>query len=309
MPERSPLPDIPINDDCNYIAAFLTMACPYHCSYCINEFASSRKHPPIMPAEDWISALSRLQNLQRSHGVVPVTFQGGEPSVHPGFYDIINSLDRQIRIDILTNLSFDVDEMIALVDPQRLRRDAPYASIRVSYHPDQVQLDELLAKTHKLQDAGFSIGLFGVLHPDQFDIIMSAQQRATDEGIDFRTKDFLGYANGKMYGRYKYPQSCTSQTTKQVMCRTTELLMGSDGSVYRCHHDLYEQLSPIGHILDPDFRMTKDHRLCDDFGRCNPCDVKLKTNRLQQFGYTAVDIKFLKESQTTEQEHLQTSNV
>jgi len=293
MPQSSPLPDVAIADDCNYIAAFLTMACPYRCSYCINSFESAGAGAGrLMSAEQWIAALNRLTNLDRPEGLVPVTLQGGEPSVYRGFYDIINGLPERIRIDVLTNLAFDVREMIEQVRPDRLRRDAPYASIRVSYHPDQVQLDELLTKTRRLLDAGFDVGIWGVLHPDQVETVRTAQRQARSQGIDFRTKEFLGFHNGKLYGHYIHDDACSMQANKTVLCRTTEMIIGPDGGVYRCHHDLYEGFEPIGHILDPDFRMSSRLRTCDCYGHCNPCDVKIKTNRLQQFGHTSVTIKF-----------------
>jgi len=292
MDRTDDLPDIPIRDECNYIAVFLTMACTYRCSYCINEFASRRRSYSLMSAEEWVRGLSRLTNLEREQGEVPVTLSGGEPSLHPGFYEIINRLPERIRIDILTNLSFDVEEMIAKVDPARLRREAPYASIRVSYHPEQVSLRVLLDKTHRLLEAGFHVGIWGVLHPDQFETILRARELARREGIDFRTKEFLGYHKGILHGHFKYPEACTGGEGKEVLCRTSELLIAPDGSIHRCHHHLYERYPAIGHLLDPDFRMTDEYRYCSRFGFCNPCDVKVKTNRLQQFGYTAVSILF-----------------
>lgn len=269
------------------------MACPLRCSYCINEFESGRKSWKQMTAADWVSGLSRLANLERDSGPIPVTLQGGEPSMHPGFYEIITTLSERVRLDILTNLEFDIEEMIRRVRPERLRRDAPYASIRVSYHPEQMDLDELLAKTHRLLGAGFSVGIWGVFHPDQEQTILAAQARARAEGIDFRTKEFLGYHNGRLHGQYKYPDSCTQQIRRTVECRTTELLIGPDGAIFRCHHDLYERCAPVGHLLDPDFRMSRDFRPCPAFGHCNPCDVKVKTNRLQHFGHTSVEIREL----------------
>ena len=294
---NSPLPEIAIADQCNYIAVFLTMSCPYRCSYCINSFGSNiQKRFPTMSGAHWIAALSRLDNLERAQGDVPVTLQGGEPSLHNNFYEIINGLPEHIPIDILTNLSFDVEEMIAKVDPDRLRRNAPYASIRVSYHPDQVELDELLTKTHRMLEAGFSVGIWGVLHPNQADEILAAQQRACGEGIDFRTKEFLGFHQGRLYGNYKYPESCSLDRTRSVLCQTSELIIGPNGKVYRCHHDLYENYPAIGSIVDPEFHMTDEWRLCDYYGHCNPCDVKIKTNRLQQFGHTSVTIKSYEQS-------------
>ncbi len=295
------LPDIPVKEDCNYIAAFLTMACPYRCSYCINEYGSRRNGTHHLTADQWIAGLSRLTNLKRDEGVVPVTLQGGEPSVHPGFYEIINGLPDRIRIDILTNLAFDEKEMIRRVDPERLWRDAPYASIRVSYHPTEVDFDELLNKTRRLQDVGFSIGIFGVLHPDQEDHILECQRIATEKGLDFRTKEFLGRHDGRLYGTYHYPQACSNEPGQPVMCRTTELLIDPQGGIHRCHHYLYDGFEPVGSILDPDFTMTGEFRPCDEFGRCNPCDIKLKTNRLQQFGYCAVEILRPEETHPDEQ--------
>jgi hypothetical protein len=73
--------------------------------------------------------------------------------------------------------------------------------------------------------------------------------------------------------------------------------MGSAGSIYRCHSDLYEGRAPVGNILDPAFQIQEVFRLCDYFGHCNPCDVKLKTNRFQQFGHTSVEIKELTEEE------------
>jgi len=292
MAEGMCLPAIPITDDCNYIAAFVTMACNYRCGYCINSFASAgRNNAGLMKGEQWLAALSRLSNLDRLQGTVPVTLQGGEPSLHPDFYEIINSLPNRIRIDILTNLSFDVEEMIRRVNPQRLRREAPYASIRVSYHPGQVELKELLTKTRRLLAANFHVGIWAVLHPQHEEHILQVQRQARQEGIDFRTKEFLGFYQGKLYGRYRYPQACLRQSRRQVLCRTTELIIGPAGDVYRCHHDLYEKYQPIGRILDPDFRMTGEYRRCDCFGHCNPCDIKVKTDRLQQFGHTSVKIR------------------
>jgi len=286
------LSDVSIMDDCNYVAAFLTMRCPYRCGYCINSYESDiRKRWSEMSGAEWIEGLSRLVNLDRDEGVVPVTLQGGEPTVHRDFYEIINGVPERIRLDILTNLWFDVEEMIRKVDPGRLRREAPYASIRVSYHPGQVEVDELLGKTQRLLEAGFHIGIWAVMHPDQAEHVLAVQERAVGEGIDFRTKDFLGWADGQLYGEYKYPEACSLEITEEVLCRTTELILGPDGGVYRCHHDLYEQYEPVGHILDPDFEMTGEFLHCDCFGHCNPCDIKVKTNRLQQFGHTSVTIK------------------
>lgn len=242
-----------------------------------------------MSGKDWVRALNRIV----SRDDLPITLQGGEPSIHRDFVYIINNLKPELNIDILTNLQFDVDEFIKEVNPNRLKRDTPYASIRVSYHPEVMDLDEILNKTLKMLNAGFSVGIWGILHPVINSHILEAQERARRLGIDFRTKEFLGNYNGKLYGTYRYSGACESKFKRKGLCRTTELIIGPEGSIYRCHSDLYEARQAIGHILNPEFQIEDKFRECSYFGFCNPCDIKVKTNRFQQFGHTSVQIKIL----------------
>jgi len=279
--------DIKIPDHYNYIAAFLTLACNLTCSYCINRFGmlgSGRRH---LTGEEWARALNRI----RTRPDLPITLQGGEPTLHKDFYYIVNNLREDLNIDLLTNLQFDVHEFMANIGPDRIKRDAPYASIRVSYHPEVMELKPLAEKVLIMLEAGYSIGIWGVMHPSQEKEILEAQKYCKDLGIDFRLKEFLGEYEGKMYGTYRYPRACDKEFKKTVQCRTTELIMGPDGSVYRCHSDLYEDRAPVGNITDPEYRLEDIFRPCDVFGHCNPCDIKVKTNRFQVFGHTSVEIK------------------
>ena len=275
----------------NYIAVFLTLACNLRCSYCINHFGSECPPAGHLSGREWVRGLNRIV----SRDDLPISLQGGEPSIHKDFIYILNNIKPELNIDILTNLQFDADEFIREVDPERIKRDSPYASIRVSYHPEVMKLKPLAEKVGKLQDAGFSIGIWGVMHPTQEAHILEAQKYCRGLKIDFRLKEFLGNYNGRMYGTYRYEGACAKKFTRTVLCRTTELIVGSDGAVYRCHSDLYEGRTPIGNIADPSFEIEDVFRPCKVFGHCNPCDINVKTNRFQVFGHTSVEIKELEE--------------
>jgi len=271
----------------NYIAVFLTLSCNLSCSYCINRFDEFRYARGHLTGGEWIRGLNRII----SRDDLPVTLGGGEPSLHPDFSTIINGIRPELNIDLLTNLEFDIDRFMAEVPPQRIKREAPYASIRVSYHPEVMAIEPLVAKVRQLLRAGYSIGIWGVLHPSQEAEILRAREQCRREGIDFRTKEFLGECNGEMHGTIRYPGACDRRFARSVQCRTTELIVGPTGHVYRCHSDLYEGRQPIGHLLDPEFRIDDRFRPCDWFGHCNPCDVKVKTNRFQIEGHTSVEIR------------------
>ncbi len=287
-PKGTDLPAIELPQSCGYVAAFLTLGCNLNCSFCINRFDNFHSSEKIITGRQWLQGLNRII----SKPDLPITLQGGEPSLHKGFYEIINGLRSDLNIDILTNLQFDVEHFMANVPPERVRREAPYASIRVSYHPMVMELDDIKAKVLLLLEKGYSVGIWAVEHPSQAEEIERAKQECIAAGIDFRTKEFLGHHKGKLYGTYKYPQAVTSKIGPKVECKTTELIIGPSDSIYRCHSDFYNGREPIGNILDESFTIEENFRPCDVFGLCNPCDIKIKTNRFQQFGHTSVEIKF-----------------
>lgn len=272
----------------NYIGVFLTLDCNLGCSYCINRYGDLCASRPTLAASEWVAGLNRI--ISRSD--LPLTLQGGEPTLHPGFPDIVNGITAEHHIDLLTNLETDINLFMRNIPPQRLRRSAPYASIRVSYHPEVMRIEPLAAKVCLLLGAGYSVGIWGVLHPEWQDKILAARDYCVAMGIDFRTKEFLGVHHGELFGQLSYPEACAQGIHPNVECRTTELLIGPSGHIYRCHSDLYAERSSIGHILDPELTVTGEFRSCSAFGSCNPCDVKLKTNRFQEFGHTSVEIRF-----------------
>lgn len=282
----------------NYVAFFMTLSCNLKCPYCINIHndgsRSLQAHRTSLTANEWISAANRL--VLRDD--LPLTLQGGEPTLYKGFYKFVNEVKREINMDLLTNLMFDVDKFIKEVPVWRFNRVAPYAPIRVSYHPGQNDIDELIRKSQKLQNAGFKVGLFGILHPDPSlkKHILETKEKCLKIGIDFRTKEFLGEHSGNIYGTFRYEDSVNSKNLKRCECRTTELIVDPSGHVYKCHADLYKGRNSYAHILDENLNEDKidKFRSCSFYGDCNPCDVKVKTNRFQEYGHTSVEIRNIK---------------
>jgi len=291
---------IKIPESYKYISAFLTMRCNLSCSYCLNNLEKSkdfnRKSFLEISGKEWVEGLNRIVTKPE----VPVTLSGGEPFLHKDFFYIINNLKPELNIDLLTNLKWGnkgIEEFIDNVDPNRIKRNSPYASIRVSYHPEQMgNGEELVKNTKKLKENGFSIGIWSILYPspEQLQSITQMQFRCKEEGIDFRLKDFTGEYKRELYGDYsKFPNSILQKETKNCLCKTSELLIGPNGNVYKCHSDLYKEQTPIGNILDEKYTIEDKFRECNQYGNCHPCDVKLKTNYKQQLGNTSVEIKML----------------
>ncbi|HLW57196.1 MAG TPA: hypothetical protein VKY27_07410 [Bacteriovoracaceae bacterium] len=272
-----------------YVGVFLTLSCNLSCSYCINHLVGLKSGRKLLSGQEWGRALSRLKFTGPK---LPLTLQGGEPTIHKHFYEIVNSIHDDFELDLLTNIQFDPKVFAQNISTKKFNRDAPYAPIRVSYHPETMDFDETKNKVLELMNLGFRVGLYTVAHPDAMEEIERIKVICEREGIDFRTKEFLGVHQGVRYGQYRWDDACFVTERKNCLCKTTELLIDPFGDVYRCHHDLYNKISPVGNLLDPDFEIEDIYRECAFFGNCNPCDVKVKNNYLQEFGHTSVDIKF-----------------
>ena len=281
----------------NYVGVFLTLGCNLSCSYCINHLSGLNPKRKHLNSSEWISLLNRLE-LRPG---LPLTFQGGEPSIHPGFFEILKSIRSDLEIDLLTNLQFDTTKFMKNLTPDRFLRSAPYAAIRVSYHPETMELEPLLKKAAILKNEGYPIAIYTVDHPNYKDQLSKAIIMTSELGLEFKTKELLGRYNDQLHGNFKYPDSVDSPIRKSCDCKTTELLISPEGKVFRCHHDLYNLKFAIGDLQNTEFRIEDIYRPCHFYGNCNPCDVKIKNNRYQEFGHTSVDIKNIRELEVLEE--------
>ncbi len=280
------LKKVKVPDVMTYVAAFLTFDCNLGCSYCINDDSGIKKERKLMSPEEWIKGLNRLKLKED----VPITFQGGEPTTYLGIYEVIDKIKHPV--DILTNLQFNIDDFISNINPKKMNkgRKSHYKPIRVSYHSQHMDAGKTLDKIVKLQDAGFNIGLFALNLPELTESNMAMSELSREKNIYFFIKDFLGKRDGRLFGFYKYPEALDG-IKKVAYCRSKELLIAPDGDIFKCHRDLYHAYSPIANILDKKLKTEQKYRFCSNYGTCNPCDVKEKTNRFLQQGFCSVEIK------------------
>jgi MoaA/NifB/PqqE/SkfB family radical SAM enzyme len=279
---------IKIPERFNYAEAYLTLRCNFMCDYCINDANGKIKRTgEELTAQQWIDALNKID-----FGNTSLTLGGGEPTMHKEFFEILKGIKPELKMDLLTNLSFDVGEFMNKTTPERFTTPAKpfYHPIRVSYHVGKTNEKETIKKSRSLINGGFSVGIFGLAHPYNINENMAMAWECNKEGVPFYTKDFLGMVDGKMYGYFKYPEGLDGKD-KQAECRTRELLIAPNGDVYRCHSDLYQTTNSVSNITQPGFTIEDKFRPCNKYGQCIPCDVKLKTNRFLKGIECQVEIK------------------
>lgn len=274
----------------DYLSVFLTFRCQYGCEYCQNrqqkEFRPERYE---ISARQWIEGLNRLELPEG----FPVTFEGGEPSLHPGFFEIL----RQVRhpVNFLSNFEFDVQKLIANVPASALRSPSPaYNPIRITFHPGWSSEARVIGKAHLLQEAGYSLSIYGVSHPDHVENLRGLQIRFADRGIDFRIKPFYGLAHGMAWGSYAYPDAWRNGHRKIRNCRLRSVLFDPQGDLYRCHRELFVGKNSRGNLNHPGFRLRYELEPCWRYGECSPCDVKIATNSAGVGQYTPAEIQRIK---------------
>jgi len=278
--------EVPINF--NYVGAFLTLRCALQCDYCINDDSGVERKRDEMSGEEWIDGINRL-DIGKD---LAITLEGGEPTMHPDFYNIIEGIKHPV--DLLTNLQFNTAEFIRKVNPKWFHQGAhrSYKSVRATFHPTRMNIDDTIQKVTRLQDSGFKVGLFSLNVPENTEANMDMAELARRNGVYFFIKDFIGRQDdGRLYGQFKYPDAVGGGDKKIVMCRTKEVLIAPDGEMYKCHRDLYHGEKSLANICDSNLEIDYDYKACSNFGECNPCDIKLKTNRYLQMGVCSVDIK------------------
>lgn len=257
----------------NYIGVFLTFKCNLGCDYCLNRQGSFKPREEIT-TDEWIKILEDVHTRED----LPISLQGGEPTLYPGFFELVKRLHaRGHRLDLLTNGYFDVFPFMTQIKPEMFRRDSPYASIRFSYHAT-TDAEKLLDTVYMLQQHDYSVGIWGIQHPSMKEANARMAGRCKRLGIDYREKEFLD----STHGTYKYPGAVKGERKPLVRCTPSELLFAPDGELFSCHHLLYSG--------DNSMRRIKGVVMCTEYGNCNPCDIKLKTNRLQQGGHCSVEI-------------------
>ena len=255
----------------SYIECYLTLRCSFGCRWCINasniNLIRKRKE---LTAREWIIALNNLD----THGL-PVTLGGGEPTMHPEFYPVVNGTEQ--KFDLLTNGSFDVSKFLKNTKPDQFykSKEKHYKSIRISFHPGYSEQEKILNVAKRLNDAGYSAGIFGTSYPENLRFNNEFTEMASMAGIFFFIRDYLGWYENRLMGDYYYPNALNGHK-KKCKCRTSELLVDPTGTIYRCHADLYEEKMAIGNILNMAFDLTDEFMPCDRYGTCNFCDIKRK---------------------------------
>jgi sulfatase maturation enzyme AslB (radical SAM superfamily) len=245
----------------------------------------------LMP-QDWINFYQSLQKWKKQKlGII-----GGEPTVYPGFFDVLNGLDDYYRT-ITTNLTTPAFNNIAeFVDKIRNHSNL---RINTSFHPEITTVDDFANKIHQLRDAGMHVDQISmVAHPGS--MYRKYSLEFLRRGIHLAPQTYLGKWNEELlpsplsdapdFGEHEiddrilYEEGFSNRNRHEVLCSSGRFMVAPNGDIHKCHYLLYSGKNPLGNIKDLELPRFNDYDLCGEYGFCNPCDyphVKFKPVQLE----------------------------
>ena len=260
--------------------------CNYRCPYCFfyERWEDLYKVNVYYSFKQWIDFWDRIYE---NYGeiIIEISGAGGEPFIYPSFIKIIRHLSNKFSIDIVTNLSPNIECLTEFV------KEVNYKNIRMSlsFHPSFTNLESFFSKTMFLKEKGFDIRVLYVAYPPQLKQLLYFKNRFEDSGICFIGIPFRG-----IYQELDYPKSYTKEEVSILNCASHNLSSGDkewvdnqldiqeikgrlcyagqfhahvemDGKVYRCIN-YRDSKKEIGNIFDKNFKLSNEPKPCE-------CDI------------------------------------
>lgn len=171
--------------------------CNYSCTYCYAPkphditFNNNKNNKAFYPSTQQL--LDSWKFVFDNYGISRIRLDGGEPTIYPNFYCILKELLKIHRLQINTNLSFDVEKFCDNADPQKVRLDA-------SLHCEYTKLDDFVKKLEYLKKYGYKLVVSYVAYPDFINNIPLAKKIIQDEmNIPFLIHPYSGFYNDRQY--------------------------------------------------------------------------------------------------------------
>lgn len=254
----------------------ITYQCNYDCSYCSlgrSQEKKSKQVTAFLSPEEWSVVWRRIYE---AYGSCEIHISGGEPFAYPGFMRIVSNLIEMHTFECSTNLSWDVEEFIQNVPPERAR-------VGTSFHPEFEKYLKFFSKALALKNAGFEVWINCVAHPSFLSAVKEYKTIADRNDICFYILPFNGRFGDKEYPR-DYSETETNflnqlaeksivtkksvdwalgggKVRKQKLCRMGQMYakIFPDGNAVRC---CAKERHPLGNIIDGTFRLLEEPLVC-----------------------------------------------
>ncbi len=253
---------------------YLTARCNFSCDYCIQKgrIVPGAKRKPWgryeeLPGSRWVEALNAIP-VRPEHTLI---LTGGEPTIHRDFYEIATGL-RGYRIDLTSNLSFDVDRFIETLKSEGTVLHSSFHT----YHPKFMEPEDFVDRARRIRDSGVIANpVFSLLDLDAFPHFRDEEHDANlrrfheiagRRGLRYQRNEFRGNHMGEPFAHdRKRPMKCTSGWVN----------FAPDGEIYNCQYHLEIRKNAFGNVTALEecrpLPVFGTFFPCGDYGFCDPC--------------------------------------
>jgi len=253
----------------------LTRACNYNCSWCnqrqdlskptYDMSGSSRLvvDNKIRSGKDWVDGLNEFPYKKQYERLI---FSGGEPSIHPDFFDIVSQAKGYRAKVIVTNLSFDVSRLI-----KACKKEDSQTIVQPSFHFEFASFNEFVEKMKLLDKCDMLSNFIPVSIVDLPDREepRELKRKFQKQGFDASLYKFEGYYKGRF--DYANVNGFGSKGVKhKVSCLSVCTPVKPNGDIVFCPTDTYSGDSQVyGNICDKNYFEIPINRNCSQYGMCH----------------------------------------
>lgn len=236
------------------IYIYPTWQCNLKCKYCQNLSATGQFNPPdanVLTATRWADALNRIGR--------DICISGGDPFLYPQLAELVNNIDRRLKVTLYTNLSAPGVRNVV----EQFKRPVHFYA---SYHPcsgppeRMIQTAKELAALGKFDGRVHAVGAKKTLNF----LWKNAQEKFRRAGlqldiiVDWNDVDFPGSRKIKK---------------ETIYCSKRAINIGPDGKRYNCVTKAIRAQDPICDVGDARVTEFISDYLCHDYGFCCACDM------------------------------------
>lgn len=253
----------------------LTRSCNYNCSWCNQRYDltkpmydmkdSSRRivKNTLRTGREWIEGLNANPYKGEYDKII---FSGGEPSLHPDFFDIVANVKGYKSKIVVTNLSFDIDKLISAC-----RGANPRVIVQPSFHFEFAAFESFIEKMKSLDRHRMLSHFIPASIVDLPDREESSEFRKKFKkaGYNASVYKFEGYYKGKfVYADVKGFGSLGD--IRSVKCSSSNHYACPNGDIVFCASDTYcQDVKTYGNICDKVYKKIETCKACDHYGACH----------------------------------------
>jgi len=240
----------------------ITQKCNYRCEYC-SQSKKFYKDTKSATDETINAFLGLVRSLDKGF---EITISGGEPLLHPRFYDVIGEIKKQnLKLTVVSNFSFPLENYTKIVD---IMGDN-LLELFVSYHPSQVvdfeDFKQKAREFNRYKSANSRFTVASVVSDENISQLKKLADFLDAEGITFapqhmRIKNsYVNYENEarKFLEKRAKPEPGRVLNTFGKMCHAgcKFLFIYENGDAYRCYSSRFNASHCMGNIKDKNFHL------------------------------------------------------